>query len=711
MMRRVVGALTVIGVLASGGALLATPVDAEPSSARAWTFGSPQRAADRVLPDGFSDTTEHAFGEGNFPTALAWLPDRRMLVTTKEGRLWVFPETERGYGEPVVAVDLSARVCADIERGLVGVAVDPDFETNGFVYLYWTHDAHDECANEGLADAPENRVTQHRLAANGTEVPGSRTVIVDHIVSPKAHHIAGDLEFGTNGFLYISVGDGVCRIPDVDVCGGLDNNSRLRRLPHGKILRVTRAGRPAPTNPYVGDNGARRCTRPVGIPPGRGPCAEIFASGLRNPFRMARRPGTNKFFVNDVGQHLWEEIDRLAKGANYGWNIREGHCARDSTTNCGTTRFVNPIHDYRHDECGAVTGGAFVPAGLWPARFDRAYLFADYTCDTVFRLIKTDNGFRHQPFLAGVRRPVHLRFGPSPLGRSLYYLNFFKREVHRVTYHEENLAPVAGFTFTPDGLDVAFDGSDSYDPDQSGITSWHWDFDDNGSTTTTSPSASHAFSGPGTYDVTLTVTDSPGATSDPVTQTVRVPEHPPNLQVAWPPDDAEFAVGEQVQLTASANDPEDETLPGTAIGWEFRLRHGNHFHPYATRHGARVTIPYPEPEDLTAAADSDLVAIVTATDSSGLTTRDRHALRPSTVRLTFATSPIGGRIRIEGYLRRTTFSVSSWAAHTFRVRAPDQRIDGHRYVFRSWSDGAGREHDIVTPSEPTTYTARYRRPG
>lgn len=660
----------------------------------------------RALP-GFSDTLEHTFGEDDHPTAIAWLPDQRMLATTKEGRLWIFPRIQQGYGQPNVVLDLSARICADIERGLVGLAVDPDFANNGFVYLYWTHDAHDDCANEGLADAPENRVTRHELASDGSEVESSRTVIVDHIDSPRAHHIAGDLEFASDGFLYISVGDGVCRIPDVDVCGGQNNNSQLRRLPHGKILRVTRGGLPPPGNPYVGDDGARRCTRPSGAAPGRGPCLEIFASGLRNPYRIARRPGTSTFFVNDVGNHLWEEIDRLAKGANYGWNIREGHCVRDSTTNCGPTSFDNPIFDYPHDDCRSVTGGAFVPPGLWPPRFDGAYLFSDFTCDTIFRLVRTETGLERRTFLSGMRQPVHLRFGPSPLGRSLYYLSFFRREIHRVAYSEDNVAPVGDFSFRPDGLVVAFNGSKSYDPDQDGITEWHWDFDDGADSSTSAPTTSHTFGAAGTYDVTLTVTDSEGAVSPPVARQVTVPEHPPTLEVDWPSDSETFAVGEQVPISATATDQEDGALSGASIRWEFRLHHGNHVHPHAVRHGNNITVPYPAPEDLTAAAESDLLAIVTATDSSGLTSRAVHTLVPSTVELTFVTRPAGGRVYVEGDVRNTRISVSSWEGHTFRVRAPDQAFGGQQYVFRSWSDGGTRIHDITTPSAPTTYTARF----
>ncbi|MGH8880982.1 MAG: PQQ-dependent sugar dehydrogenase, partial [Stackebrandtia sp.] len=359
-------------------------------------------------------------GSVDLPTGMAWTPDGRMLVITKPGHLLVVEQ-----GEPnQVALDLTSRVCSEKELGLVGIAVDPDFETNGFVYLYYTDHGGGTCTVDGGADL-SNRVGRFVLQDDNTVDPASETVIVDHIVAPGAHHIAGDLEFGADGFLYISVGDGVCTVVGPSQCGPTNNNSQRLRVPHGKILRVGRNGGPAPTNPYVGEPGARRCTDPAGIPAGTGPCKEIFASGFRNPFRFARMPGTSTFYVNDVGMHTWEEVNRLAKGKNYGWNVREGHCARNSTTNCGSVApYRNPIHDYRHTtECRSITGGAFVPPGLWPG-FDDAYLYADYACGRIYKLVKSpDGGFSRSLFLSGAAGPVHLRFGPHDDSQALYYLN------------------------------------------------------------------------------------------------------------------------------------------------------------------------------------------------------------------------------------------------------------------------------------------------
>ena len=180
------------------------------------------------LPDGFTDSVVANVAA---PTALTWTPDGRMVITSKPGRVIVRHED----GTRTVALDISPRVCDDLERGLVGVAVDPAFATNRFLYLYYTHKVRGSCG-EGGPD-PANRVSRFVLADDDTIAGRSERVLVDHIVSPEGHHIAGDLEFGADGFLYISVGDGVCALVGNAGCGPTNDNSQRLRLPHGKILR------------------------------------------------------------------------------------------------------------------------------------------------------------------------------------------------------------------------------------------------------------------------------------------------------------------------------------------------------------------------------------------------------------------------------------------------------------------------------------------
>lgn len=705
---RLVAGACLLGLVAAPAVVSAHPADERVVAQRSADPAAQEAPAGaRQLPLGFSDTRVGGITQ---PTGMAWAPDGRMLVISKPGQLVVMEE-----GQPnQVALDLRSRICSEIELGLLGIAVDPDFAENRFVYLYYSRDRGGACGDAGPRQ-PANQVGRFVLPDTNVVDPASETVIVGNIISGRAHHVAGDLEFGADGFLYISVGDGVCGARNGRLCGTANPNPQDRSVPQGKILRVGRAGKPAATNPYAANAGARRCTDPAGIPPGTGPCKEIFAMGFRNPFRFARKPGTSTFFVNDVGDQTWEEIDLLAKGRNYGWNKREGFCARASTTDCGKVPgFTNPLHAYPHTAgCRSITGGAFVPSGLWPG-FENAYIFADYACGKLWRLDRRADGtYRRQPFSSGLSGPTHVRFGPHGDSSALYYLSIFDNEVRRIARSTTNGQPTAAFDYSPDGNELSFSGAGSRDGDQGDrVVSWTWDFGDGTPVVeSTGPRVTHTYADAGTYTATLTVTDSNGLASEPVSRTVYAGEHPPTISFAAPAADAVFRVGQPFEVRANVSDPEDGTVPPSQISWLIKRQHDNHVHPFlGPVTGSSVAGTYPEAESLAAAPGSRLLVEVTAVDSRGHTTTATRTLEPRKVTLSFVTRPRGGSVFVEGEQVRTRHNVVSWVGHSFRVRVPDQRIDGKRYVFAGWSDGKPRRHDIVSPGTPTTYVARFRRP-
>ncbi|HEU0104424.1 MAG TPA: PQQ-dependent sugar dehydrogenase [Mycobacteriales bacterium] len=664
---------------------------------------APTGPAAAATPPGFSDTTVLSLAS---PTSMDWTPDGRMLLTQDSGQLRV---ARGGTLLPEPALDLSARLCTFGERGLAGLLVDPDFAANHWVYLYWTHNAHDSCGEGDPATTPVNRVTRHTLGDDDRVDPASERVIVDHLPSPATNHNGGDLHMGADGLLYVTVGDGGCKIGDPGRCAAENPNSRRLDLPLGKVLRVTPTGGVPAANPYVGAAGARRCTDPAGVSPGAGPCTETYASGLRNPFRMGQRPGTSSFFVNDVGQGTWEEIDVLAKGRDYGWNEREGHCATGSRTDCGPSRFADPIFDYPHDNgCVSITGGAFVPTGLWPAPYSGSYLFADYVCGKVWRLAPKDGGgFTAEPFLTGLASPVHLEFGPYRGTQALYYLSYDAGQVHRVVRTSGNTAPDAAFSSRPDGRAVTFDGSASTDPDGDGLRSWRWDFGDGSTVTTSTPRTSHTYARSRTFTATLRVVDAKGAVSVPVRHPVLAGEHPPTIGITSPSAQARFAVGQRVTVEAAARDPEDGALPGSAITWTVRKRHDAHTHPFlGPVAGRSISLTFPQPEDLAATRTSYLEVTAVATDSRGLTTTVVRRLQPRLVDVTVRTSPGGGDVVVNGVRRGAPWTLTSWAGWRLQLAVPSpQRIDGQAHVFRRWSDGGDRVHEVRTPGSPTTYTA------
>jgi glucose/arabinose dehydrogenase len=394
-------------------------------------------AAPAAVPAGFSDTLLVNLAE---PTALTFTPDGRMLITTQDGQLRVFAE---GSLLATPALDLAApptRVCTNSERGLLGVALHPQFAANGHLYLFYTFRRPDQTC--------VNRVSRFTLDENVID-PESELVLIDNMPSPVGQHNAGDLEIGRDGYLYVAVGDG-----GTDYAGdsGSQNANDAARDLHalvGKVLRITDDGGIPPGNPFQGA-GTARCNVDGLTTPGT-TCQETFAWGLRNPFRFAfdpNDPGT-RFFVNDVGTSHYEEVNLGQAGADYGFNVCEGTHVAGTHTPCLTAPpgMVSPLFEYAHDatvpgtsedNCGAVTGGAFVPNGLWPG-FDGVYLAADLVCGAIFRLTELEGQWTAADFAAGlgIGSVVHLRFGPHGDGQALYYATYAGGgQVRRISYDQ-----------------------------------------------------------------------------------------------------------------------------------------------------------------------------------------------------------------------------------------------------------------------------------
>ena len=384
----------------------------------------PIASAAPVLPAGFEDEPVATLAA---PTDLAFAPDGRLLVATEPGQLRIVKD---GALLPAAALDISPKVCSDGERGLMAVTTDPLFASNRFVYLYYTFKKHGVCPVAPSSQLPVNRVSRFVLGGDDHVDPASEVVLIDNIPAPQTYHIGADLQFGKDGFLYASTGDGGCNYLDSDYCDRWNPASRDQNVLLGKVLRITRQGGIPAANPYQGADSAR-CNLTGITDPGK-KCQETYAWGLRNPFRLALDPNkwATRFFINDVGEVTWEEIDLGQSGADYGWNVREGFCATGSTTDCGAppAGMTNPIHVYNHDSgCMAITGGAFVPNGVWSQEYDGAYLFADLTCGKIFALRPASGGGWTQTEFGsgfGDYSLITMTFGPPSTQQFLYYVTW-----------------------------------------------------------------------------------------------------------------------------------------------------------------------------------------------------------------------------------------------------------------------------------------------
>ena len=630
-----------------------------------------------------------------------------MLVATQFGRLRIV-QNDTLLTEP--ALDLGSVLCTANEMGLLGATVDPLFGSNGFVYLYYTRDKGGTCVN---------RVSRFTMSGS-TIAMATEAVLVDEIPAPNGNHNGGDVRFGNDGYLYVSVGDGAC-----DYAGGgcyaSNDAARDQHALVGKILRITSTGDIPPTNPFQGA-GTARCNI-TGQTTAGNKCQETFAWGLRNPFRFAFDPNAagTRFFINDVGDGAWEEVDEGQAGADYGWNVREGPCVNGSTTNCGAppAGMTNPVHAYSHSEssCHAITGGAFVPNGVWPAAFDGTYLYGDYTCGKIFVLTPNGTGgYTRSEFTNDVGSVVNMTFGPSPQGQGLYYTNYSNGgEVRRIeSTVSGNRAPTARVTATPASgalpLEVSFDGSASTDPDAGDTLTYVWDFGDGSPpATTTSATTGHTYVAAGTFTATLTVRDNHDTGSFVASVRIDPGNTPPQVTIDTPTETARFAVGQTIILHATATDAEDGALASSSLSWRVLRHHDTHTHPFlAPTVGNDVQISQPSPEDLGSGIDGYLEILLTATDSRGVTTTVTRNVQPNKVNLTFSTSPAGRELVVAGTTYTAPKTLTSWEGHSIAVEArPQTDGSGTFWNFQSWSDGGASAHSIVTPATPTTYTATF----
>ncbi len=678
----------------------------------------------QTIPDGFTNTLVATISA---PTAIAFTPDGRMLVAAQGGTLRIVTD---GLLNATPALTIpSTRICTNSERGLLGIAIDPEFAANSHIYLYYTFRTEGSTCGSRTNPMPLNRVSRFTMRGNIVD-PASEKPLIENIPSWNGNHNAGDLHFGNDGYLYISTGDSGCD-PYGTGCAGTNDAARDVHTLLGKILRVDRDGNIPADNPYTGA-GTQRCNlanAPTGVR-----CQETYAWGLRNPFRIAfdrNDLAQNRFFILDVGQDVWEEIDLGARGADYGWNIREGACVNGSRTNCPAppVAFTDPIYAYPHgvtvpgtqsSGCNSIAGGAFVPSGAWPAEFNGGFLFADYVCGSIFRMSQQSDGtWRVADFIRGLGRnsAVHLTFGPFNGGQALYYTTYASGgQIRRIAYTagRPNAAPTAVISANPTSgpapLQVNFSAQGSADPDAGDTLTYLWDFGDQSPTaTTTTQTTQHTYLRGGAYTATLRARDQQGALSQLASVRIFAGNTAPVPIITGPTN---FAVGQTLTFAGTATDAEDGTLPPVALTWTVILHHDTHTHPFlGPVTGRELTLIGPGPEDLTATENSYLEIQLRARDSAGEVSTITRELRPTLVDVTFESQPVGLAFRVNGFSYTAPRKVVSWAGYGLDFTIPDQDLDGGRYAFKAWSNGGERSQRIDTPNAAVTLRADFERIG
>jgi glucose/arabinose dehydrogenase len=617
-----------------------------------------------TLPTGFAET-QVATGLAA-PTAMSFSPDGRLFVTEQGGRLRVIKN-----GALLATPFLTVGVDAAGERGLLGIAFDPNFAFNQFVYVYYT-----------TASAPiHNRVSRF-TAMGDAAAPGSEVVILElENLSSATNHNGGALHFGPDGTLFVAVGDNA---------NGANAQTLGNRL--GKVLRLHPDGAIPTSNPFFNTaTGANRA---------------IWALGLRNPYTFAFQPGTGQMFINDVGQNTWEEINAGVAGSNYGWPDTEG-----ATTD---PRFRTPIFSYGHGTSSttgcAISGGSFYnPTTLrFPSDYTGDYFFADY-CSGWIRKLDPANGNTVTGFATGIASPVDLAVASDG---SLYYLaRGSGGAVFRVAYTASQAPTI---TTHPSSQTVSAGGSATFTVAASGTPPLSYQWQRNGVDIPGATAASYTLTSVTTSDngarFRARVSNASGtAVSNEATLTV-TSNQPPVATISQPVAGSLYSAGQTVSYAGSGSDAEDGSLSASAFTWQIDFHHATHVHPFvAPTSGATSGSFVPSAVGHT---ESDVWYRIrlTVRDSGGLTTTVFRDVQPRTVQLTFATSPAGLSLRLDGQPRATPLTVTGVVGVQRTLEAPSpQTVGGKTYVFVSWSDGGGSSHTISTPASSTTYTATFRK--
>ena len=475
----------------------------------------------------------------------------------------------------------------------------------------------------------------------------------------------------------------------------------------------------------------------------------IVAHGLRNPFRLTMRPGTDELYIGDVGNSHWEEIERfeLTPGpatpttlTNFGWPCYEANAPTDGWQALGIamcddlygapSAVASPLYAYDHNgtaaPCGqagnttaSITGLAFYDAAAsdqtpFPARYDGALFFVDYSRDCMGVLLPDDDGVPDPDSMevvaTGLGNPVDLVLGPHG---DLYYPDLLGGAINRIRYAAQ---PVAHATANPRvstaPVTVTLDGSGSRDPDIDGtLVAWHWDLDHDGVFNEPGDASGEivqwSITTAGVYPVTLKVVSSTGLT-DTVDLEIDASNIPPQPSIDQPQPDLAWSAGETVTFSGSASDAEDGAIPASGLDWTVGLLHCGpsdcHEHVVQTFHGvAGGEVEAPDHD-----YPARLVLHLSATDSDGAVRSTSLEFEPATVEFTAASDPVGVPITVGDDEVPAPTTTTLIRGGSVELSAPATfSDDGLAYRFGAWSDGSPARHRDLTVSESTTLTAMY----
>lgn len=734
------------------------------------------------------------------PTTLDFAPDGKMFVAERNGRVLEFDSIEDET--PTLVLSILDKVMAKGDRGILGMKLDPEYPAKPFIYLSYTYDApiggdsadsththyadgSDDCntSNNSVDCLVSGRLARIEInpatsvAVGGPVDPTSEEVLVNSWCQQVTSHSMGDIEFDSEGALLVTGGDGASwTTPDYgqlgNPCGDPPNEGgSLRaqdvRTPetasdptnyNGAIIRVNReTGEAMPNNPFslspVFNSNGEEDVR----------ARRILAYGMRNPYRFTIQPHTGEVYIGDVGQELWEEIDRVPSppglgqpALNFGWPCYEGGPEGNlqqpvwatlekplcQSLYAAPSQVTAPVFAYPHpqtpgydghvfsgDACNpspgsAVAGLAFydptgVPAqSAFPAEYDGTLFIADAARGCIWTMREGADGAPDPATIANflVKESGDPSFGPvdiveGPDG-SLYVPNFYGDSIAQIRFQGPSAKLEADKTYGPmepeDEFKVHFDASGSRNS-TGGTSNLHyaWELDGDGKFDDGADEQEAEYTYTSPTNVTARVRVSDGT---PYVDTASIKLYPgdlgpPTVEIEKPTPDVTWGLGEAIAYEGSATDPDGETL---TPHWEFWVEHcplACHRHPLTSSDSFSGT--------MTAESDgfpSHLSFEFTATDSRGMSSTQAVELQPRLIELHVVSDPPGVALSLNGNSSTELLTTGMIAGESALVSAPSKAVlNGQDYEFAAWSDGGARTHE-VTSLQTETVVAHYKLP-
>lgn len=615
--------------------------------------------AQTLLP-GFSRV--QVGGAISSPTVMAFAPDGRIFVAQQGGALRVIKN-----GTLLTTPFVSLTVNSSGERGLIGVALDPDFTTNNFIYLYYTTNT-----------APiHNRIV--RYTANGdVALAGSEQLILDlDNLTGATNHNGGALGFGLDGKLYVAIGD-----------NATGSNAQNLDTYHGKLLRINKDGSAPTDNPFFSAGASEQRKR-------------VWAYGLRNPYTFSVQPVTGKIYVNDVGQSAVEEInDATQGGSNFGWPTAEGNSANPA--------FTNPVFSYNHSGPAptgcAITGGTFFNPVFtnYPASYIGNFFYQDYCSNWIYSLNLSGTSTTTL-FASNVGgSSVSLTTGPDG---NLYYLSRGASALYRITSSSSSAPTI---TNHPASVTKSVDESVTFSVTASGTNPLQYQWLKNDASILNANQSAYTIQSvqltdAGNYKVVVTNTAGQ-VTSNSATLTV-LQNTKPVATIITPIENTTYAAGTSISFSGSGTDAEDGALAADAMSWQINFHHDTHKHDEPPRVGiSSGTFEIPDQGETSANVWYRI--ILSVTDSKGSVGKDSVDIQPQKSSLNFVTDPSGLQITIDGQPKTTPVSIESVVGIKREIGTyGPQTLNNVGYQFSNWLHGGDVIQLLATPANAITYTA------